>query len=166
MAGLVVAIHVAKNQLGMDDETYREFLRELTGKTSCAKMSQRELWRVMEGLKASGFTQRPRRRRDVPSDPQARKIRALWLAMADEGIIRSRAESAINAYVRRITGRTLRDASVKQAQAVIETLKAWLDRCTEDAARRERCLAVLREQPDAPAVMDGNAVAAAPAACQ
>lgn len=122
---LTAAIHVAKNQLGMDEETYRAFLAAIVGKDSCAKMTARELRRVLLALKECGFEVRGKER---ASDPQARKIRALWLAMADAGIVRDRTEHALDAYCRRICGQPLRFASVKQCQAIIETLKAWADR--------------------------------------
>lgn len=38
MPKFVGAIHIAKNQLGMDDETYRAVLMRVTGKDSCTKM--------------------------------------------------------------------------------------------------------------------------------
>jgi len=166
MSGLIGVIHVAKNQLGMDDDTYRSFLTNVVGKDSCAKMSRKEQWQVLEELKRRGFQkQSTHKGRELPNDGQARKIRSLWLTMADHGIIRNRSEQALERYVTRITGRTLKTASVKQCQAVIETLKKWLDRC-DDPDIRKRCLAVLRGDDDAPPVLDGKAVAAASAVYQ
>jgi len=161
MAGLISMIHIAKNQLGMDDETYRAFLLDTVGKDSCARMSKKEQWRVVEELKLRGFRQRSTHKgKPLVNDDQARKIRSLWLTMADCGIVRNRSEEALEAYVRRITGRTLKDATVKQCQGVIETLKKWLDRC-EDPICRERCLAVLREDDNAPSVLNGKVVVTA-----
>ena len=55
MSRLIGMIHVAKNQLGLDDDTYRALLLDLTGKDSCATMTVKEQWRVIEELKRKGF---------------------------------------------------------------------------------------------------------------
>ena len=158
MAGLIGIIHIAKQQLGMDEDTYRGFLRDVTGKDSCAKMTPREQRRVMAELKTRGFRRTPRHKgKELVDHPQAKKIRALWLTMADCGIVRDRSEKALASCVRRFTGRTLEDATVKQCQAMIEILKQWLDRC-DDPKKRAICLSVLKGE-DAPVVLDGRAVA-------
>ena len=159
MSKLMGMIRIAVNQLGMDDYSYRELLKNTLGKNSLAGSSDKERWRVVEALKGLGFQPRPiHKGKELPSDPQAKKIRSLWLTMADCGIVRDRSEQALNSYVRRITGQTLADATTKQCIVVIETLKSWLDRC-EDAAARAKCLAVLRGDADAPPVINGAPVA-------
>lgn len=40
---LIAKIHIGKNKLGLDDETYRSLLANATGKTSCTEMSDGEL---------------------------------------------------------------------------------------------------------------------------
>lgn len=158
MAGLIGIIHIAKQQLGMDDDTYRDFLLGVTGKDSCSKMTPGEQWRVVEELKARGFRQTPTHKgKRLASDPQAKKIRALWLTMADCGIVRDRSERALASCMRRFAGCTFEDATVKQCQAMIEILKQWLDRC-DDPKKRAICLSVLKGE-DAPVVLDGRAVA-------
>lgn len=159
MGKLMGMIHVAKAQLGMDEETYRDFLHNTLGKRSLAGSTGKEQWRVVEAFKRLGFQPRPiHKGKDLPDYPQARKIRALWLTMADCGFIRNRSEAALNAYVQRITGQTLSGATVKQCQLVIETLKKWLDR-HGDPELRKQCLAVLQEKANAPNVINGLALA-------
>ena len=112
----------------------------------------------MEELKRRGFVPRSAGRTTAAADsPQARKIRSLWLTMADCGIVRDRSEKALENYVRRITGVRLGQATVKQCQTVIETLKAWLDRC-DDPRIRAICRAILEQAEDAPAVLHGKTV--------
>lgn len=135
MAGYISAIHVAKAKLGMDDETYRAFLINIVGKNSCAKMTEKELQRVLTAMRNVGFQPKDDAR---SADPQVRKIRALWISMGKAGIVRNSAEAALEAYVQRITGCSLADATVKQCQAVIETLKRWIDR-VEDQTLRAQC---------------------------
>ena len=48
-------IHIAKNQLQLDDDLYRANLNELTGKNSCSAMSIPELFKVLDHMKKSGF---------------------------------------------------------------------------------------------------------------
>lgn len=161
MAGLIGIIHVAKSQLGMDDDTYRALLLDLTGKDSCSKLTRGEQWQVIEELKRKGFQKKPTHKgKHLISDPQAKKIRALWLTMADCGIVRDRSEKALAKCMRRFTGRTLEDANVKQCQAMIEILKQWFDRC-DDPKKRAVCLAVL-EGDTPPPILDGKLVAEVP----
>lgn len=158
MSKLIGMIKVAKGQLGMDNKMYRQLLHDTIGKRSMAGTSKAEQWRVVEELKLRGFRPRPiHKGEELPSDPQARKIRSLWLTMADCGVVRDRSERALNNFVRRITGQTLADATTKQCTVVIESLKSWLDRC-DDAAARAKCLAVLRGDVDAPSVINGAPV--------
>ena len=115
MSKLIGMIHMAKARLGMDDETYRMFLVDTIGKNSLRGTNSREQWRVMEELKRRGFApQAIHKGARLVDDPQAKKVRALWLTMADCGIVRDRSEKALGTYVRRITGRGLADASTKR----------------------------------------------------
>ncbi len=158
MSKLMGMIRIATGQIGMDDDAYREMLQTVIGKRSLKGSTPQEQWRVVEALKGLGFQPRPiHKGKELPSDPQAKKIRALWLTMADCGVVRDRSERALNNYVRRITGQTLADATTKQCIVVIETLKSWLDRC-EDADARAKCMAVLRGEADAPPVINGATV--------
>ncbi len=135
-AGLIKLIHVGKGKLGLDDDTYRTMLRTTTGKGSTTDMNRRELLAVMDVLKSAGFRAfKP----DVTDDsPQARKVRALWLALHSAGVVRDKRESALLKYVRRLTGAEKMEwCTPKQLQSVIETLKAWGDRVEDEAARAE-----------------------------
>lgn len=53
--GLIAKIHVAKNQMHMDDDVYRNLLKETTGKNSCTKMTLLELQRVIAKMERLGF---------------------------------------------------------------------------------------------------------------
>lgn len=52
---LIAKIHIAKKDLAMDDETYRDVLERVTGKTSCKKMTLSELKTVISDMKRLGF---------------------------------------------------------------------------------------------------------------
>lgn len=52
---LKAKIHIGKAQLGLDDDTYRALLRRETGKSSCAKMTLRELEAVLAAMQRQGL---------------------------------------------------------------------------------------------------------------
>lgn len=53
---LIAKIHIAKKDLALDDETYRDVLHRVTGKNSCKDMTLNELKKVIADLKRLGFT--------------------------------------------------------------------------------------------------------------
>jgi phage gp16-like protein len=84
--GVTAQIHIAKKQLGLDDDTYRQMIATTTGgKRSCADCSVAELHQVLQGLKNRGFQARPRKRvaqhpgtpHNLDREPMLQKIEAL-----------------------------------------------------------------------------------------
>ena len=127
---LVKLIHIARNDLQMDEDTYRQMLQGLTGKASTKEMDTTQLNRVLESMKKKGFRIKPagKARSGLPLDdhPQSKKIRALWLEMAASGIVRDSSEQALSLWVKRETGiSALRWLNNEQASSVIEKLKKW-----------------------------------------
>lgn len=51
-------IHIAKEQLGLDDFVYKEMLKNITGKESTANMNWKELDAVVVHLKSVGFKEK------------------------------------------------------------------------------------------------------------
>lgn len=128
---LIRLIHVAKRDLGLDDDTYRALLaEECNGKASAAYLTLKELETVLARLKRGGFKVRSTRgdRAQAP-DPQSSKIRALWLDLAAMGAVKNPSEAALGAFIKRMTGvDALQWLSAKQSSAVIEQLKKWQSR--------------------------------------
>lgn len=144
---LVKALQTGRRKLGMTDEEYRALLFGVTnGRTTSSKeLSSEELSRALAALRKVGF--------HTTTDPQLRKIKSLWYEMHDLGIVRNRSEQAINAYIRRITGeQEIEYCTIPELQLVIETLKNWIDRIEEPAAR-EHLQRFFTEQPPATTVM-------------
>lgn len=54
-------IHLAKKQLGMDEDAYRQMLRSVAGASSAAELDSDGLDRVMEHLRSCGFEKTPGR---------------------------------------------------------------------------------------------------------
>lgn len=127
----ITLIHIAKSQLNLDDETYRHLLVSETKKSSTKEMTAWELEKVLKNLKSKGFkVAKPKKSGSITaSEPLHRKIRSLWLELADAGAVKNRSEKALNAYVKRITGVELMNwLTTAQCHKVIETLKNWLSR--------------------------------------
>lgn len=132
---LIRLIHVARRELGMQEDDYRAMLAnipQLEGATSSAKLSIPKLSLVLETLKAKGFKVAPKRNaqtRKLADDPQSRLIRHFWLSLHTDGKVRDPSEQALAKYVARLTKvDQLQWLDGKQATVVIESLKQWLER--------------------------------------
>ena len=138
-ARLIKLLHVAKNQLMLDDAAYRRLLANVSGgKTSSTKLSLEELELALRGMRAMGFvvinrSQTESGRRDLPVreaadgvDAQIKKIRALWLELHRLGAVRNPSELSLARFVSRMTGVDYHGwLGVDTASRVIEHLKKW-----------------------------------------
>lgn len=131
MTSSIAAIHVAKKQLGLDDDTYRAKLAKITGKSSVKDMSEPERQKVLTVFRNDGF--RPAESKPSGAKmtgPFARKLQALWIAGHNLGVVSDRRDAALIAFVKRQTGldavRFLHHAD--DARAAIDGLKGWLRR--------------------------------------
>lgn len=59
---LLSKIHVAKNQIAMDDDSYRMMLERLTGKTSAKNLTIKQAELVIKEFKAKGWVEKPKRK--------------------------------------------------------------------------------------------------------
>ncbi|EGL9147947.1 regulatory protein GemA [Salmonella enterica] len=126
-------IHIAKSQMGMDTDTYRQMLLSITGKTSTSEMNPGQLNKVLAAMKAKGFVVKPSRKvrttRQLADSPQVKKLRALWLEMHQQGKVRDSSEVALQAWVKRETGvNSLQWLEPGMASLCIEKLKKWQKR--------------------------------------
>lgn len=138
---LLAKIHIAKKQLSLDDDTYRDALETATGERSAGKCNIDQLTAVIEAFRAKGWQDRPAgstkrapRQAKAPggrlaNSPHASKLRALWLSAWNLGVVRDSSESALGAFIKRQTGI---DAMVwlapEDAPRAIEALKDWMAR--------------------------------------
>lgn len=136
-------IHIAKQKLSMDEFSYRTMLERLTGKTSCKEMTIAELMRVQAEMESKGFkkTSRshhsPSAKSAVVKSNIAHKIRAIWIEMGKQGLVRDGSETALNAWVRGVVnpiyqkrGQNIQVLNVgalrdDMASLVLERLKKW-----------------------------------------
>lgn len=127
-------IHIARKDLGLSDDLYRDILREAGKVESAADLDWRgraavlarfkELgWKATAGKKAAkpGKTSRP-----LADDPQSKMMRGLWIELHQLGAVRDPSEAALAAFAKRHTKvDDLSWASGKKASKVIEALKDW-----------------------------------------
>ncbi|PZO81626.1 MAG: GemA protein [Mesorhizobium amorphae] len=161
----LAAIHVAKKQLGLDDDTYRDLLERETGHRSAKGLTSAQQENVLAAMRRQGFTPKaPSTRSEQPFKGRfAGILQAYWISAYHLGLVRDRSDSALISFVRRQTGidhmRWLRDAA--EAARVIEALKGWMARGagvewpktgTDDGPARQRAvisaqLRILGEPP-------------------
>jgi phage gp16-like protein len=135
---LVAKVKIAQKQLGMDDDTYRDFLEGVAGpgKRSASILKVWELDNVMKAFRAKGFKNKPAKSagtRPQADDDQSRLIRSLWLQLHEAGKVRDPGERALVHWVRGQLKTSdgieaIQWLSVRQKRRIIEQLKQWLAR--------------------------------------
>lgn len=150
---LVAMIHIARTQLGMDEESYRANLAHYSnGKTSSADMTIPQLETVLEAFKQLGFkpVKKAGKGRLSPSSAKGPKdersaIRALWIFMHRAGFIKDGSETALNSWVQRMTADANGGTGIAEVQwlqgeeaaKTLNSLKRWARRCLfEDLKKR------------------------------
>ncbi len=145
--GLIAKIKIAQKDLAIPDDDYRAILFEETQKRSCADMNFAELGKVLDRFKARGWPPTVRAAADLPSPrpggreaesrqrvrsadhPSAKKARALWISLAQLGVVRNPSEQALEAMARRQLGiEKLQWANGAHCYALIEALKGMAQR--------------------------------------
>ncbi|MGL5166660.1 MAG: regulatory protein GemA [Afipia sp.] len=124
-------IHVLKTKAGMDDETYRDFLFKEAGVRSSSDLSVTQSGRVIERLRElAGEGVGPRGAVAGLDGLIGSKLRALWIAGYDLGIVKNRTDKAMLAFLERQTGVSHVNflAEPSAGTKAIEGLKSWLAR--------------------------------------
>ncbi|MDZ7823004.1 MAG: regulatory protein GemA [Ahrensia sp.] len=131
----IAKIHIAKKQLGFDDETYRAMLQLVTGKSSCKEMKPAELNKVLKHLQANGFVAHGKGAQSKTHLPASKKayvrlIYVLWSKCHQSGQISDGSKKALRAFVAartQLAGHRRDDPeflSYDEASPIIEALKA------------------------------------------
>lgn len=150
-------IKTGMNVLGMDDGTYRMMLLRVSQatsghpKNSITQMSIDELKAVIDDMRDHGFeprmgkmpkggkTKSPATGTRRNEKPMLGKIRALWITMAQQGIVRDGSDEALQAFARNHVNKRRRANNQPlvlnliamtdhELYVVIETLKSWQKR--------------------------------------
>lgn len=141
---LIAQIHIGKNQLGLDDDTYRALLKGAAGKTSCGEMTFGQLHQVVTAMKQRGFKPKGKpspKTRDLQIKSRIDKLRAIWITMGHAGHITDASDPALLHWVQgQLSKRNAAPIDAlnwldghKDCNLILEQLKQWRDRCTRDA---------------------------------
>lgn len=126
---LLAKVHIAKAQLNLDDDQYRDIVRRVTGKDSAAQCRYSQLVDLINEFKSLGWkTPKKKAFRRAPSDG-IKKIYALWGELQALGAVQSIDKTAIDAFCKKYTGiDSVQWLLPDQQRKIIEILKQWIKR--------------------------------------
>lgn len=140
---LLTLVQVGRRELGLDEEDYRALLESVTGARSAKGLKAAQLEAVVKAMKGIGFKVKIKapaagKRLSPPSSarvnaPEVRKIRAIWITMAQDGFVRDGSEDGLGSYIKRMTTNSNGGVGIQrldwltsaQAERVLEALKKW-----------------------------------------
>lgn len=129
-------IHAGARKLALTDDSYRGFLRQLTGKESSGEMTGAERRRVVNRLRELGALEDRQDYKASFGGGQAGMARGLWAELRQLGVLDDASDKALDAFVRRQTAGAVTAARFlldpKKAQPVIQALKGWVARVKAD----------------------------------
>lgn len=152
---LLAKVHLAKKDLRLDDDTYRDILERITGRRSSAECSVGELENLVAHFRAQGFVPKavaggrqgaarstgPRR----ADHPVAKKARAMWISLHQLGVVENASEHALEAFAKRQLGvERMQWMDQGLGFKLVEALKAMAERegWSQDLAGIEKKLQI------------------------
>lgn len=125
-------IHIARQQLGLDDETYRAILWSVARVRSSKDLDWTGRKNVLDHFRAKGWKPRPpaKAKASRPSEPgQPGLVRVLWNQLADAGKVHHRDDAALGKWLEHHNMPTRPEwLDARQLNRAIESLKKWLAR--------------------------------------
>lgn len=132
---MLAKVHLAKKDLRLDEEVYRDIIQRVTGLTSSSKCDRPQLVKLLAEFGRVGWTGGAKPAFKASSKAHVRKVFAIWTAMCRDGIPESPTRAALVAFVKRQTGIDNPEwLSPEQANKVTEGLKAWRKRHEDKAS--------------------------------
>jgi len=132
---ILAKIHIAKKDLGLTDDSYRDLMRVVTGKESARDLDEGEAGRLMDRFYELGFREAPARKVKVAASPLVGKARALWSSLYWLGVVGKHDDTrgpdwrALDAFAERQTGKeALAFCTPAETVKVIEGLRAMCAR--------------------------------------
>ena len=77
---MIQKIHIGKSELGMDKNSYVQFLLETVDKHSCTVMSDAELMQVLQAMQNKGFMVKSKKYGKRPTASQTQQSRQLLMS--------------------------------------------------------------------------------------
>lgn len=125
-------IHIARTQLGMDEDAYRDLLFALERVRSARDLDWGGRKRVLEHLKKCGWKPAPPRKAKAskPAAPgQDGLVHALWAELHATGKVRDPSDAALGSWLKRNHWPERAEwLDNRQILKAIEALKKWLKR--------------------------------------
>lgn len=145
---LIKLVHIAKRDLGLDEEMYRQSLQGATGKASCGAMGVCDLEKALDYFKRLGWKPKQPKRKFSPTTKNKQehdvvdKIRALWIAMHKAGMTENGTEAALDRWVKRTTAPMNKGQGIESVEwlrggrgwlaiKTLEALKQWQKRVSD-----------------------------------
>lgn len=135
---MLAKIHIAKKELGLDDDNYCAILTRITGCASSGDCNEAQLDALIVEFKRLGW--KPKTNAafgnfKLSGKPHVRKVFAVWGELSRKGALREPSRQALQAFVLKQTGVASPEwLSAKQANDVTEALKAMSRRHSTKAA--------------------------------
>lgn len=129
-------MEVGRRELQMDDYSFRLLLarhgaKERDGKPSRQTMSLEQLQAAVAEMKQKGFQPRQKKGAKVTEWREARlnKLRAMWIALAEAGVVRDRSDVALTKFCARITKNARMEwLTTHQLNDCVNALRTWAAR--------------------------------------
>jgi hypothetical protein len=113
----------AKKDIGMDDDSYRANLLDITGKTSSRDLTGKEVDAVLSVFEKHFNWQRPVNKNEA----QIKRITYLWMRLKEADQLQN--PHGLTSFINKFTGnKTKYKASSKQLSNCIEALQSWCAR--------------------------------------
>lgn len=127
---MLAKVHIAKKQLQLDEDDYRQLLLDEAGVDSAGDADEAGLKAMLRRLEGLGFKPVPKKGQSRQAQsPMARKARALWISLYHLGEVRNRSETALEAFAKRqLKCERMAWANQREAAKLIEALKAMAER--------------------------------------
>ncbi|MDO5631114.1 MAG: regulatory protein GemA [Paracoccus sp. (in: a-proteobacteria)] len=128
----LAAVQIKRRQLGLEDEDWRDVVERVTGQRSTRTLRPVQLHNLLDEcdrlLGGRGPVSKPRRK--PLGGRYAAKLQALWIAAWNLGLVATRDDKALIAFVRRQTGidNPAWVLEPEDALKIIEALKAMTAR--------------------------------------
>lgn len=98
----LAAIHIKRRQLGLEDEDWRDIVERVTGQRSTKGLNPKQTVALLEELDRLSGGRAPRARRML-SGPFVPKLQALWISAWNLGLVGSKDDQQLVAFVRPVT---------------------------------------------------------------
>lgn len=130
-------IHIAKKDLQLTDEMYRDILHVNFGAKTSSNLNQFQADKLLDIFKTKGWKAKSSSKKSGKSprydDAQHRKIVAMWITLYKAGVVKNGSDRALQAFVKGRTGvDNLKWCDCGDCHLAIEALKAMGQRANVD----------------------------------